>query len=41
MLKLSLGTWGHDRVMALHDSRVISPGVRLPSEIHPTFKLFP
>lgn len=41
MLKLSLGTWDHDRVMALHDARVEVPGVKLISEIHPTAKLFP
>lgn len=41
MLELSLGTWDHDRVMALHESRVEVPGVQLISEIHPTSKLFP
>ncbi len=41
MLELTLGTWDHDRVMALHDGRVEVPGVRLTSEIYPTSKLFP
>ncbi len=41
MLELTLGTWDHDRVMALHDGRVQVPGVTLNSEIHPTAKLFP
>ncbi|MGB3176655.1 MAG: 4,5-dihydroxyphthalate decarboxylase [Albidovulum sp.] len=41
MLKLTLGTWDHDRVMALHDGRVDVPGVQLACEIHPTSKLFP
>lgn len=41
MLELSLGTWDHDRVMALHDGRVQVPGVALNCEVHPTSKLFP
>lgn len=41
MLELSLGTWDHDRVMALHDGRVQVPGVTLKCEVHPTSKLFP
>lgn len=41
MLELTLGTWDHDRVMALHDGRVQVPGVRLNCEVHPTAKLFP
>jgi 4,5-dihydroxyphthalate decarboxylase len=41
MLELTLGTWDHDRVMALHDGRVVVPGVTFKSEIHPTAKLFP
>lgn len=41
MLELTLGTWDHDRVMAMHDGRVTVPGVTLKSEIHPTSKLFP
>ena len=41
MLELSLGTWDHDRVMALHDGRVQVPGVTLKCEVHPTSRLFP
>lgn len=41
MLELTLGTWDHDRVMALHDGRLTVPGVALKCEIHPTSKLFP
>ena len=41
MLELTLGTWDHDRVMALHDGRVDVPGVCLKCEVHPTSKLFP
>ncbi len=41
MLELTLGTWDHDRVMALHDGRVTVPGVRLDCEVHPTARLFP
>ncbi len=41
MLDLTLGTWDHDRVMALHDARVAVPGVALACEVHPTAKLFP
>jgi 4,5-dihydroxyphthalate decarboxylase len=41
MLELSLGTWDHDRVMALHDGRVPVSGVTLNCEVHPTAKLFP
>ncbi|SFR46894.1 4,5-dihydroxyphthalate decarboxylase [Litoreibacter janthinus] len=41
MLELSLGTWDHDRVMALHDGRVTVPDLKLAGEIHPTSKLFP
>jgi len=40
-LKLTLATWDHDRVMALHDGRVAVPGVTLQSVIQPTSKLFP
>jgi len=40
-MELTLGTWDHDRVMALHDGRVKVPGVTLNGEIHPTSKLFP
>ena len=41
MLELTLGTWDHDRVMAIHDGRVTVPGVSLKCELHPTAKLFP
>lgn len=41
MQELTLGTWDHDRVMAMHDGRVRVPGVSLKCEIHPTSKLFP
>ena len=40
-LSLTLATWDHDRVMALHDGRVTVPGVTLESTIAPTQKLFP
>jgi len=40
-LSLSLATWDHDRVMALHDGRVTVPGVSLESTVAPTQKLFP
>ncbi|NNE80676.1 MAG: 4,5-dihydroxyphthalate decarboxylase [Silicimonas sp.] len=40
-MELTLGTWDHDRVMALHDGRVDVPGVSLHCEVHPTSKLFP
>jgi 4,5-dihydroxyphthalate decarboxylase len=38
---LTLATWDHDRVMALHDGRVTVPGLDLKSVIEPTSKLFP
>ena len=38
---LTLATWDHDRVMALHDGRVTVPGVTLKSVIEPTSTLFP
>lgn len=38
---LTLATWDHDRVMALHEGRVTVPGVALQSVIEPTQKLFP
>ena len=41
LMPLSLATWDHDRVMALHDGRVQIPGVSLKSVIEPTSKLFP
>ncbi|APX88749.1 4,5-dihydroxyphthalate decarboxylase [Brevirhabdus pacifica] len=41
MLNLSLATWDHDRVMALHDGRVTVPGVSFESHVEPTSKLFP
>lgn len=40
-LSLTLATWDHDRVMALHDGRVTVPGVTMESHIYPTSKLFP
>ncbi len=40
-LTLSLATWDHDRVMALHEGRVGVPGVTLSSVLEPTSKLFP
>jgi len=40
-MKLTLGTWDHDRVMALHDGRVQVSGVTLDCEVHSTAKLFP
>ncbi|HSF96083.1 MAG TPA: 4,5-dihydroxyphthalate decarboxylase [Thermohalobaculum sp.] len=40
-LKVSLATWDHDRVAALHDGRVTVPGVGFESHILPTTKLFP
>ena len=40
-MELTLGTWDHDRVMALHDGRIEIPNVTLNCEIHPTSKLFP
>ena len=41
MIPLTLATWDHDRVMALHDGRVAVPGVELDCRVHPTSKLFP
>ncbi|MEM9552453.1 MAG: 4,5-dihydroxyphthalate decarboxylase [Pseudomonadota bacterium] len=38
---LTLATWDHDRIMALHDGRVAVPGLTLKSVIEPTSKLFP
>ena len=40
-LELTLASWDHDRVMALHEGRVTVPGVSLKSVIEPTSKLFP
>lgn len=40
-MELTLGTWDHDRVMALHDGSVDVPNVTLKCEIHPTSRLFP
>ena len=40
-LTLSLATWDHDRVMALHEGRVLVPGVTFESVLEPTSKLFP
>lgn len=38
---LTLATWDHDRVMALHDGQVTIPRIKLQSVIEPTSKLFP
>jgi 4,5-dihydroxyphthalate decarboxylase len=40
-LKVSLATWDHDRVAAIHDGRVQVPGVEIDGHILPTSKLFP
>lgn len=40
-MELTLGTWDHDRVMALHEGRVGVAGVSLNCEVHPTSMLFP
>ena len=40
-LALTLASWDHDRVMALHEGRVTVPGVTLKSVVQPTAKLFP
>jgi 4,5-dihydroxyphthalate decarboxylase len=40
-LRVSLATWDHDRVAALHDGRVRVPGVEIDGHILPTSKLFP
>jgi 4,5-dihydroxyphthalate decarboxylase len=40
-LKVSLATWDHDRVAALHDGRAAVPGVEIDGHILPTSKLFP
>ncbi|MEM6971571.1 MAG: 4,5-dihydroxyphthalate decarboxylase [Pseudomonadota bacterium] len=40
-MQLSLATWDHDRVMALHDGSVSVPGVAFESHILPTGTLFP
>ncbi len=40
-LSLSLASWDHDRIMALHDGRVTIPGVALESVTRPTSDLFP
>jgi 4,5-dihydroxyphthalate decarboxylase len=40
-LKVSLATWDHDRVAALHDGRVGVDGLEIESHILPTTKLFP
>ncbi len=40
-LDLTLASWDHDRVMALHEGRVTVGGVALKSVIAPTAKLFP
>jgi len=41
VLKLSLATWDHDRVAALHDGRTGVPGVEIDGHILPTSQLFP
>lgn len=41
VLKISLATWDHDRVTAIHDGRVVVPGVEIDGHILPTTKLFP
>lgn len=38
---LTLASWDHDRVMALHEGRITVPGITLQSVIAPTSKLFP
>ena len=38
---LTLATWDHDRVMALHEGNITVPGVSLKSILEPTSKLFP
>lgn len=40
-LSLSLASWDHDRIMALHDGRVLIPRVTIDSVIRPTSELFP
>ena len=40
-LRVSLATWDHDRVAAIHDGRVTVPGVEIDGHILPTSKLFP
>ncbi|WP_425091484.1 ABC transporter substrate-binding protein [Tropicimonas sp. S265A] len=40
-LELTLATWDHDRVMALHDGRVTLPEVTFRSVVEPTSRLFP
>lgn len=40
-LPLTLATWDHDRVMAIHDGRVPVAGVEVESHVLPTSTLFP
>lgn len=40
-LPITLATWDHDRVMAIHDGRVPIAGVEVESHILPTSTLFP
>jgi 4,5-dihydroxyphthalate decarboxylase len=40
-LKVSLATWDHDRVAAIHDGRAGVPGVEIDGHILPTSQLFP
>ncbi|MHA1527542.1 MAG: 4,5-dihydroxyphthalate decarboxylase [Alphaproteobacteria bacterium] len=41
VLKVSLATWDHDRVAALHDGRAGVAGVEIDAHILPTSQLFP
>lgn len=40
-LRVSLATWDHDRVAALHDGRVAVPGLEIDRHVLPTSQLFP
>ena len=40
-LTVSLATWDHDRVAAIHDGRVGVPGVEIEGHILTTSQLFP
>ena len=39
--RVSLATWDHDRVAAIHDGRASVPGVEIDGHILPTSQLFP
>lgn len=41
MVTISLATWDHDRMMPLHDGRVVVDGVELDCHVLPTSTLFP